>query len=552
LLIHVFHTKMCAVPDSLPHRRHGLFARLILSRGAPLPYVQPGHTPLLIALALFLSAISAECVSIGRLNGGQFVYTLDDAYIHLALAENIRRGHYGVNSGEPSSPSSSILWPFLLAPFAQTSWATYVPLTLNVLFSLATLVLFRVVIAQSLGPSRPFLVTGLIILLMLSTNAVGLVFIGMEHSLQLLLTVAVAVGLTRQSDRARLEPWAQAAIVLGPLVRYENLGVSFAAILYLALRRRLLQCTLLLTATLAPLGLFSWYLTALGLDPLPTSVLVKSDVAAAGGQLAALWWHLRYITLDNDRGVLLAVCLLLFLARVLFEPVTSKRMLAASGCVAVTMHLLAGSYGFTRYEVYIWAFSLALLAPLYSAQYRLLASAHPAKTTLLSIAAAGLLCFRYLTGLVSLPIAANNIYEQQYQMHRFATEFYTKPVGVNDIGYVSWRNDFYVLDFWGLASREALTLRTDHSEPRWMSTLARRHGVEVAMIYPDWFAGDLPPSWVKLGELRLGRRRVTPASPKVSFYAVDASAASAASAALRRFSPTLPGDAVFLFASPTR
>jgi hypothetical protein len=525
--------------------------RLISSRRARLPYLQTGYTPLLMALALCLGAISAECVSIGRLNGGQLVYTLDDAYIHLALAENIHRGHYGVNAGEPSSPSSSILWPFLLAPFAQTSWATYVPLTLNVLFSVVTLVLFRVVVAQSLGPSRPFLMTGLIILLMLSTNVIGLVFIGMEHSLQLLLTVAVAVGLTRQSDRARLEPLAQAAIVLGPLVRYENLGVSFAAILYLALRRRLLQSILLLTATLAPLGLFSWYLTALGLDPLPTSVLAKSDLAATGGQLAGLWSHLKY-TLDNGRGVLLAVCLLLFLARVLFEPETSKRTLAASGCVAVTMHLLAGSYGYNRYEVYIWAFSLALLAPLYSAQYRLLASAHPAKTTLLSIVAAGLICFRYLTGLVSLPIAANNIYEQQYQMHRFVTEFYTKPVGVNDIGYVSWRNDFYVLDFWGLANREALTLRTDHSNPRWMSTVARRHGVEVAMIYDDWFAPDLPPSWVKLGELRLGRRRVTPASSAVSFYAVDASAAAAASAALRRFGPTVPGDAVFVFASPTR
>ena len=29
--------------------------------------------------------------------GGKIVYTFDDAYIHLALAENIARGHYGVN-----------------------------------------------------------------------------------------------------------------------------------------------------------------------------------------------------------------------------------------------------------------------------------------------------------------------------------------------------------------------------------------------------------------------------------------------------------------------
>ena len=42
-------------------------------------------------------------------------YTLDDPYIHMALAENLARGHFGVNLGEVSNPSSSILWPWLLA-----------------------------------------------------------------------------------------------------------------------------------------------------------------------------------------------------------------------------------------------------------------------------------------------------------------------------------------------------------------------------------------------------------------------------------------------------
>ena len=45
---------------------------------------------------------------------GSFIYTLDDPYIHLALAKNIRLGNYGINLDELSSPSPSILWPFLL------------------------------------------------------------------------------------------------------------------------------------------------------------------------------------------------------------------------------------------------------------------------------------------------------------------------------------------------------------------------------------------------------------------------------------------------------
>lgn len=69
----------------------------------------------LAALALPLIAIFAFILVETK---GHFTYTLDDPYIHLALAKNIWLGHYGINPGEMSSPSSSLLWPFVLAPFA--------------------------------------------------------------------------------------------------------------------------------------------------------------------------------------------------------------------------------------------------------------------------------------------------------------------------------------------------------------------------------------------------------------------------------------------------
>ena len=57
-----------------------------------------------------------------RFAGGQLMYTLDDPYIHLSLAENLLRGHYGVNLDEVASPSSSILYPFLLACALGAAW----------------------------------------------------------------------------------------------------------------------------------------------------------------------------------------------------------------------------------------------------------------------------------------------------------------------------------------------------------------------------------------------------------------------------------------------
>src|SRR5207248_4211963 len=75
------------------------------------------------------------------LTGGRLIYALDDAYIELSLAWNIAQGHYGINAADVSSPSSSILYPFLLAPFAWTPYLDEAPLVLNSLAGAATLAL---------------------------------------------------------------------------------------------------------------------------------------------------------------------------------------------------------------------------------------------------------------------------------------------------------------------------------------------------------------------------------------------------------------------------
>ena len=71
------------------------------------------------ALFFLLGGLIVQTLLILHLRGGHFSYTLDDAYIHLALAENLAGGHYGVNLGEYSAASSSILWPLLLIPLLR-------------------------------------------------------------------------------------------------------------------------------------------------------------------------------------------------------------------------------------------------------------------------------------------------------------------------------------------------------------------------------------------------------------------------------------------------
>jgi hypothetical protein len=121
-------------------------------------------------------------------------------------------------------------------------------------------------------------------------------------------------------------------------------------------------------------------------------------------------------------------------------------------------------------------------------------------------------------------------------------------VAVNDLGRVSYRNDSYVLDLFGLASLEALRARVHDTDAEWVNGLARRHDVKLAMVYPGWFHFGMPPDWEKVAELRLSRGRVTAADETVAFYTLGPEAREEVVAELQRFRQTLPPGVALVIA----
>ena len=113
-----------------------------------------------------------------------------------------------------------------------------------------------------------------------------------------------------------------------------------------------------------------------------------------------------------------------------------------------------------------------------------------------------------------------------------------KPIAVNDLGWVSFRNDAYVLDLWGLGSEEARKARAE-TAPGWVGRLVTAYGVEAAIIYPDWFA-DLPPEWVRLGLIGYKDNSITPYAPAATVFATRPGAADALRTCLRRLSDSGP------------
>jgi hypothetical protein len=505
---------------------------------------------------LLAGLIAAELAAMLLLNRGLPVYTLDDAYIHLALAERIWQGTYGINVHEMAAPASSILWPFLLAPFSVLPAPIFslVPLAVNVAAASTTLALLTRQVSRALAleaEKPPGLAASLFVAgLLISTNLVPLIFTGLEHSLQQLLAVVIVAGLIEEGRSRRPPVSLWVALIAIPLIRYDSLALAVPALAYLFWRRHF-KGTAGVTLVLGlALGGFSLALARHGLGLLPASLLARSDVVRTGGGLQALLLNLYGNVLPYPQGNVMLLSLAGVLAAACERSrAAPERGLASVLCCALVLHLLFGKVGsYFRYEAYVWTATLVGLLYLYReplARVLVPGGRAPARIALFGALTAGSL--GYLFALASTPLASNNIYDQQYQMHRFVTDYTHGPVAVNDLGWVSFGNPSYVLDLAGLASPEALEARYHARGSGWIDRLCRVHGVQLVMIYDDWFA-TLPPGWVHLGTLSFARARITPADRNVQFYATNPDAATVLRSQLEAFRQTLPARADFRFA----
>jgi hypothetical protein len=495
------------------------------------------------AVLILLGICIAELVVILALNDGHLVYSLDDAAIHLSVAENIAHGQYGVNAGEFSAPSSSIAWPFLMAPFTVLGVGDYAPLMINVPVAVATLLVCLRLLARPLAffeqPRERTLAYAIAILFIPLANIVGLLFTGMEHSLQVLVSALTLFGLVREQETRKAPWWLWAAIVFGPLVRYENLALAVPALIYLALHRHysaVAGCAVLMSSLL--LG-FSVFLHLHGLGWLPSSVIVKSSARTQDGMAAAVLRNVASNVFDRQgRFLALGWLVLLAIATNPRRP-SADRQLGAWAASALTLHFVAGTFGwYYRYEIYIWATTVLSLLYLFGDSLRRLARRGGAVAVSTVGAVSLVAAWPYAGVLFTTPIACNNIYQQQYQMHRFLSEYWDAPAAVNDLGWTSYRNDRYVLDLYGLGNlQQVIEAKRDGGD--WMTRLARQHDVSFAMIYPR-LVGEPPAGWIPLGELHLGRTNYSAFDPMVSFFALDAATADRARRLLPEFQKTLP------------
>lgn len=485
------------------------------------------------------------------LNDGQFSFLLDDPYIHLALAENLAQGHHGVNFGEASAPSSSILWPLLITPLSSFPLAI---LAINLGIASISLFLFWKTMRWwpwSLSPeTRVYFESWSMALFVIASNQVILAFSGMEHSLQVCWALLLALGLIQSAGTKRWPKWIWPCLCVAPLIRYELLALV-AALSLVALRRGHLRKILICAAVIGLcLGAYSFFLIDAGLGFLPSSIQAKVGVPESLGMGARLYEQVIRNLIHPQGLAMVVTCVYLLrkLRRACSSLSERQRDLATALLVACPLHFVIGKYGgFCRYELYIWTFYLTVAGALFcegrgATIEALIEKYGRPRFAFAYVFAVALLCVIYCRALILGPIASNNIFEQQYQMHRLIRDHYPGPVAVNDLGWVAYRNDDYVLDLWGLGSEKARKERfKDSHQTQWMTDFARRHQVRLVMVYEQWFP-TLPPSWKPIASIELGHYRVTPAEAKVAFYLTELADREEFCRALSQWAQGLPAS----------
>lgn len=504
-----------------------------------------------IPVAVLLALLTVTLGQILAFNGGVLTYNMDDPYIGYALAEEIARGNYGINPGELSSPASTLLWPFLLAPVIGFGWGVWVPLLLNVVSVSLAVYLVYVTLARSLrpvGPTvwRPLATTGAVVAVLL-LNLVFVTFAGMEHGPQVVLGVLVAVGLVEWMRSGTEHPpsgWLVAALCIGPLIRFEALALTAPALVLLWLRGRRGQAAAIAVATALPIVAFVGFLAASGIGPLPSSIAVRSPELTGGGVLdgiVANAWRAQL-----SRPGLLMLFLLVPVLGIPFDRERSweERSMATWLLAAVALHFAFGQFGYWgRYEAYLWGVVLVVggyLARGSIAAWATRVGVAPA----LTVIAAGtvLLTWPYVRDALKAPLASNDVFIEQRQLNRLATDFLRGPLAVNDVGYVAFRNDHYVLDLFGLTSHDIRERRaTAGVDPSWMDEVAREHDVDLVAVYVGarWFS-RFPTHWVPLGRLQIERFKALVPERQVTLFATRAEAAPELRRTLSAWGASMP------------
>lgn len=512
------------------------------------------HIPFALGAAVFLALLTTLAVKSLQVNAGHLIYTLDDPYIHMAIAKNLAtHGVFGVTQFSFSSSTSSPLWTLLLAAcYRLWGVSDWIPGILATLFALAALYstdsLCRLLNVGVIGRSI------LCLAVVYFTPLVPVVSTGMEHAMHLFL----AIVLIKTTIRFVLYPGGRTLVYmcfggfLAVAARYESLFLIAPLAFWLLCTKQWRGATMLVISSFLPVAAYGAFSVMNGSYLLPNSLILKghfADVAGAKAIINALGYHGFGILIGTSH--LYVTCIILLLGSLLWCRERHLPIVALCIVSSIMLHLQFASTGwFYRYEAYLVGVSLPVIWGLYFGFRETVLPPIPDRIKIrywialfgCTVLLVWPLHRRAKESLEQVVRASNHIYRQQYHMGDFLKKMYPSGVRVacNDLGAVSYYADADILDLWGLGTIEVTRAkRMGKYNSNAIEHLLKQRRTEVVMVYSNWFNDIWPKSLIPVAEWTATNNYF---GKTVTFYALSEEGAKDMGDRLREYQGLLPNS----------
>jgi hypothetical protein len=330
---------------------------------------------------------------------------------------------------------------------------------------------------------------------------------------------------------AERRPWwlAYLMLVLATLTRFETGFVAAGLAAGLAIgdgdvraavsarRRRIAG---VLAAAALPTVAFALGNHAMGGGLLPNSVLGKGQGAGAGASQsdgigpADIAGRLTQDPLLSAL-VMVAIVYLVFT----WGQVARARLTAVTLVVAAGLHAALADVGwYERYQAYLIAIGIYMVLRILGE----LPVGARRRGLVALVLLIGVLGTAKVTLMAQAPLAADDIYRQQYQAGRFLERYYDgQPIATDQLGYISLFHHGPITDFAGLGDYEVLKEMPSGAagRPEFWQRLTDERGFRVVAIYDTSALEGAPPTWVLGGTLHIEGGRVTGLTKDLQIWA---------------------------------
>ncbi|KMQ71748.1 glycosyltransferase family 39 protein [Chryseobacterium koreense] len=478
-------------------------------------------------------------------DGERFIYPLDDAYIHLAIAKNFAlNGAWSINSTGFDSASSSILYTLLLSTLIKIFgvWEFY-PLIINIIAGYLAVYWFYRYFRDFYSKSE---MVWAVILLLPFSLLYAMTLIGMEHTIHMFLMVLGVYWIRKNVDsNFERRDFIKLLIIVFfiSIVRFESIFFTAALAFALLLRKDFLKGLIISVVGFLPILVFGLISLKNGGYFFPNSVLIKGNVPGGTGILE------KGFTMVKD-GILLNrsfyKCLFFPLVLILIDLVRKyrsgklsdffrKETLVIAIVLMALMHSVFAILKY-RYENYVMISMLMIIVPILAAFFKKIKSERrkiTVENTLMAFGVAGIFAasvyrFQYMHH--PSVIGSKNIYEQQVELSEFLRKNYRgEKIIANDIGAISYFSGVKLLDMVGLGSTAVTQFMVEHKKldqerytkefRLFLMNYAGANDFKIAVIYPEWFPGKTPSTWIPVASWTVPDNRVA-ARNRVVFYAL--------------------------------